>query len=137
MNDISPGNNSLILKNQYLDYIRVLHKRSSDYAQKNGFTIWAIIIGLIYLMWNSIPLIDEIRGNKENIYTVALYYSYIHMAILSFFVLIDLESPAKKKPLDYRILRSPSIVNIITILFIGVFLPQQTGFLVHEKLKDL
>lgn len=61
MNDISPDNNSLILKNQYLDYIRVLHKRSSDYAQKNGFTIWAIIIGLIYLKWLLISLRNGVK----------------------------------------------------------------------------
>ncbi len=109
-----------MINDNYLQYIRILYDRISNRSKRAGFNTWALLIGIIYLVWNSIPLLNTLK-NDSNVFAITLtYYSHIHISILSFIFLFFSHPKSPSRPLDYRIKNYTTISNFGDILKISI-----------------
>ena len=115
-------------KDNYLEYIRILHGRVSSQAKNNGFTTWALLIAMIYLIWNSIPQVNILRNDLDALKVVLVQYSHVHVFLIAGILLLSNSARSPIKNFDYRIsVRSiSSYVTLFTTIFVILILPTYT-----------
>lgn len=124
-------------KDNYLEYIRILHGRVSSQAKNNGFTTWALLIGMIYLIWNSIPQLNILRNNLDALKVVLIQYSHVHVFLIGGIPLLSNSARSPIKNFDYRIsVRSiSSYVTFFTTIFVILILPTYaTHYVLHSDI---
>ncbi|MCB4358790.1 hypothetical protein [Quatrionicoccus australiensis] len=70
---------------QYLEYIQKLHERISEREQRTGITRWALLGGVAYIAWQSVPMFAKLKEAAEPSWTY-LWLNCSYLTTLSFFV---------------------------------------------------
>ncbi|MGQ3685800.1 MAG: hypothetical protein ACUBOA_12475 [Candidatus Loosdrechtia sp.] len=117
---------------KYLEYVRTLHNRVSNRNKNDGFTVWALIVGIIYLTWNSIPLLNIIKNDSNSLNAFFICYSHIHILILFSILIFTYSSSSPITAFDYRIHKNSftldfkGLIDILITLFLILLLPIYT-----------
>jgi len=110
---------------ELIEYIRVLYARQSDRDTKAGITYWAVMAGIIYLVFQLIGIISQVSATEQ--IKVNFYYAFsqIHLLILSGFIALSSDVKKHRKGIfDYRVERGESVsIQLIIIVFANIGLP--------------
>ncbi|MGR4069813.1 hypothetical protein [Billgrantia sp. C5P2] len=91
-------------RKELLEYIRLLYERQSSASSKAGVTLWAVLAGLVYLLWNtfdSLLSVQEIKVFKDSFY---YYFGNIVVALFALTMLASYRGVLKgKRNYDYRL----------------------------------
>lgn len=74
---------------ELLDYIRVLYERQNDKASKAGMTYWAILAGMIYVLWHMFEAISQFPDPTNTRGYFYYVFSQIHIALIAVALLIS------------------------------------------------
>jgi len=111
-------------KADLLNYTRTLYDRQNSKASKAGMTYWAILAGVIYVIWHLLETVADIPNSPAGHTDFYLAFSQIHLSILSAFLLIGNNGLSRdKKKLDYRILRDDGGALEVFVFSLAFFLP--------------
>ncbi|UCV17639.1 hypothetical protein [Ferribacterium limneticum] len=129
---------------QYLEYIRKLYERISEREQHTGITRWALLAGLAYMAWQSVPMLAIIKEAEPSWTYLWLISSYL--TTITFFthhLYQSLSVSRHASPYDFRQVNatasagSPLSLLIIIVSFSpGIFLSYLAWRTVPE-LSDL
>lgn len=114
-------------KQEYVDYVRELHDRVSKKARDTGVTKWALVGALVYLFWQSIPLLSQARTHANWKELFVLFSAHISVILLTGFMCFGtLTSIRPVRSYDYRLYRKPeasSLLYLATIITLVLGVP--------------
>lgn len=88
---------------QYLDYVQTLYNRQAEREQKDGFTVWALLVALVFVIWDSISKLSEVDNREISSEVVILFFSHIHVLVIVGLALISLQPKTPLRVSDYRV----------------------------------
>ncbi len=111
-------------RSELVFYVRSLRSREIERASRHGLTVWALFIGIIYVVWQLVPQVSELVKNNNYPELFCKNFSNLSIALMAGFVLVNYGSDSRpKRPFDYRIDRNPTIASILhLILFLTLVL---------------
>lgn len=93
-------------RDQLLEYVRVLYERWNSGESKKGTTRWAVLAGLIYVIWHFIGSVTQISHTESDRAYFYDIFMHVHLSLLSLTYLIyQAGSSSQKQLFDYRILK--------------------------------
>lgn len=95
--------NNGVGRQNYIDFIRTSYSRISERQQHSGVTRWALLGGLAYLAWQSIPMLVKIRGidtGWNSLYLVSALLLVI--SSFGFHLYQSLTVNRRSSPYDFR-----------------------------------
>ncbi len=110
-------------RTELLGYIRVLYERKSEKASKEGFTSWAIVAGMMYVLWDFFDVISQFNNVGDD--RIHFYYKFSQVYMVLFmgaaFALFDGDG-GRRNSFDYRIINNDHISTkslFVLIIVIG------------------
>lgn len=110
---------------ELLSYVRTLYERESSRASKNGMTFWAILVGIIYLVWPTVELLSQIQDISAIKLNFYLSFSQVHLALLAASAIVSTSGQFQhRRAYDYRIKPiKPSSVNLLLSIILFIIAP--------------
>lgn len=110
---------------ELLDYVRTLYERQSSKASKAGMTYWAIVAGVVYVVWHLLESLSNLGSGHFNDAIYFSAFSQVHILLVSLCVLVKRDIHlAENNELDYRIIKTQKInvdaLAIVLIFFIPI-----------------
>lgn len=88
---------------QYIEYIRKSYERISELEQHTGITRWALLAGLAYIAWQSVPLLAKIKDIESSWTHLWLFSAYLStISFFAHFLYQTLNINRHVSPYDYR-----------------------------------
>ncbi|MBD9361445.1 hypothetical protein [Methylomonas fluvii] len=84
-------------RTELIEYIRILYARQSDRDTKAGITYWAVMAGIIYLVFQLIGIISQISDTEQMKLNFYYAFSQIHLLILSGFIVLSSDVKKHRK----------------------------------------
>lgn len=112
--------------NEYVQYVRELYDRLAKKQRDNGFTTWALLGALVYVFWQSVPMVAEARSIKDWDMYAILFCAHISAILLAAEMCFgSLSSSGPLTPYDYRLKTAKPTINsllffcVLVCLFLG------------------
>lgn len=109
---------------ELLGYIRTLYERQNSKASKAGMTFWAILAGMVYVVWQLLQELSGLEVGQLSIFELYHSFGQIYLAVLSMSILIAFGGRSNsKRDLDYRVFRedgSNITIIILMLIFLGI-----------------
>ena len=102
-------------RDDYIEYVRIMYERRSTKARTTGFTSWALVAALIYIFWQSIPLIKQAQGSANWVQLVVLFSAHIAAMMSTGFICWNMLSSSLLSPNDYRLDAKRSTMPLLVL----------------------
>ena len=123
-------------RSDLLNYVRALRDRHKDDSSRSGMTVWAVVIGIIYVLWKLVPQFSELSNYPDYRWLLCRSFVYLHVAILSGYNFIQSgQGRLPKHQFDYRI--SSDITNVAPFIIYIVVATAFPLYAIYYGIDDL
>jgi len=125
-------------RSEYLDYVRTRYDRIARDGRIAGITSWGLLVGIVYLIWNTLPAYTSLRESKDALNLSLDLYGYMQLAIAFTYILISISvNSDTQNKFGIRVQKTPNngLLALALLLYLGFGQPMLVFSIFEDRVN--